>query len=270
MILLTPELGSRVRDWQRKLGLPEAGISEQPEAGGVAKTLTWGTNEVSARAIVLLSDLIGGAAIADNSLANSVVIHELGHVADYFERHRITGFPQPAQWPMNTDWPGIRAFIADVAWSEYAAESVAVLHMSAKDMRDFQANDLAYLEGVNTRSRQLVEAHKAKQISLLSLWNTSITNICNLFANFGRAAAHLPSETDLVSGSMNLAPSGEMACWRPIIEKLCSELNGLRALDYADWPTSHFAGIEEIVESGFQAVGLFPICNGKNFAVAVK
>lgn len=58
LILLTPELHSRAKDWQRQLGKPEAGASQQAEGEVGGKTMSWGVDRSSARTIILLSDLL--------------------------------------------------------------------------------------------------------------------------------------------------------------------------------------------------------------------
>jgi len=80
LILLTAELGNAVTRWQRALGVPEAGVSQQPEGLAVAKSMSWGTDEQTARSIIILADYIANGIGANNPIAVSTLAHELGHV----------------------------------------------------------------------------------------------------------------------------------------------------------------------------------------------
>ncbi len=66
LILLTPELHDRAKDWQRQLGRPEAGVSQQAEGVVGGKTISWGEDGDSARTIILLNDALATGAVLDN------------------------------------------------------------------------------------------------------------------------------------------------------------------------------------------------------------
>jgi hypothetical protein len=76
-------------------------------------------------------------------VATTTVIHELGHVHDDLARGLQIGFPQPGLSHNLNDWPRICAHLAEITWSEFAAECVAASYMTADDPREFIANDQA-------------------------------------------------------------------------------------------------------------------------------
>jgi hypothetical protein len=96
-----------------------------------------------------------------------VVAHarwELGHVHDDFARGLAIGFPQSRR-PCNLNhWPGICAHLADITWSEYAAESTAAHYMSGESLQELMANDPIHLAGVHKRLRQLIQNNKLGQL----------------------------------------------------------------------------------------------------------
>jgi hypothetical protein len=258
LVLLTPELHNRVKDWQRYLGRPEAGVSQQEEGEVGGKTMSWGTDRSSARTIILLSDVLAAGAVLDMPAAVSTVAHEFGHVTDYFQRRLIYGFPETVTPPMNNDWPGICREAADSIWSEYAAESAAFQFMGGTELEEFRENDVRYLAGVDARVRQSVTRFKDGQISLVALWNSSVTNLFDLLTNLGRAAARVSPEESSSAAAARLAAADGAAAWAPVIEKLIGELRTLRSKQYEDWSLEPFTGIEDAVELGFHAAGLIP------------
>lgn len=160
--------------------------------------------------------------------------------------------------PMNNDWPGIYREAADSIWSEYAAESAAFQFMGDQELEEFRENDTRYLAGINARVRQSVAQSKSGQISLVALWNSSVTNLFDLLTNLGRTAARVSLEGSGSAAGARLAAGGDAAAWVPVVEKLFGELRTLRSKRYEDWSLEPFAGIEDAVELGFHAVGLFP------------
>jgi hypothetical protein len=174
LILLTPELHDRAKDWQRQLGRPEAGVSQQQEGVVGGKTMSWGEDRDSARTIILLNDALAAAAVLDMSAAVSTVAHEFGHVTDYFQRRLIYGFLESETPIMNDDWPGICREAADSIWSEYAAESAASQFISEQELDEFRENDARHLAGIDARVRQSVSQFKAGQISLGALLSSLV------------------------------------------------------------------------------------------------
>jgi hypothetical protein len=258
LILLTPELHNRAKDWQRHLGRPEAGVSQQEEGVVSGKTMSWGVDRNSARAIILLSDVLAAGAVLDIPAAVSTVAHEFGHVTDYFQRRLLYGFPETSALPMNNDWPGICREAADSIWSEYAAESAGFQFMGGRELEEFRENDARYFAGINARIRQSIAQFKAGQISLVALWNSSVTNLFDLLTNLGRTAARVSPEENSSAAGARLAGADGAAAWAPVIEKLIGELRTLRSKRYEDWSLEPFAVIEDAVELGFHAAGLIP------------
>jgi len=262
LILLTPALHDRVKDWQRQLGTPEAGVSQQEEGVVGGKTMCWGKDRNSVRTIILLDDVLAAAAVLEAPTAISTVAHEFGHVTDYFQRRMLYGFSMSENHPMNDDWPGICREAADSIWSEYAAESAASRFMSKQETEEFRENDVRYLTGIDARVRQSVSQFKAGQIDRGALWNSSVTNIFDLFTNLGRAAARVSSEESGSAAGAKLAGGHATAVWAPVIEKLLGELRALRSKRYEDWSLEPFAGLEKTVELGFHTMGLIPDYDG--------
>lgn len=142
--------------------------------------------------------------------------------------------------------------------------------MSPEGLDSFARNDPVYLAGVHTRLRQSVRSYKLGQRDLSSLWGGSVTDVSDIFANLGRAAAHLPfAENEEEALGRLVDPSSEAACWRSVVERLVHELRALGAKNYSEWETEPFRGLEEVIALGFEAVGLFPTHNGKNLHVRV-
>jgi hypothetical protein len=270
LILLTAELGNAVRRWQRALGLPEAGVSQQPEGVAVAKSMSWGTDEKSARSIIILADSITAGIVANNSIAISALAHELGHVHDEFSRSLVLGFSESLTTPSNNDWPSICAYLAEMTWSEYAAESIGASYMTPENLRVLLLNDPLHLAGVHERLRQAVWSYKLGKRTLVSLWNGSVTELGDIFANLGRAIARLPFADNYEEALGRLVSlRNEAACWEPVIERLVQELEALGNADCPKWGTTPFSRIQQVIVAGFEAVGLFPTYEGGSLHVRV-
>ena len=270
LVLLTAQLGNVVTRWQRALGLPEAGVSQQPEGIAVAKTMSWGRDAESARSLIILADYMANGVIANNSIAISTVIHEFGHVHDDFSRGVVLGFPESQTPPASNDWPRICAYLAEIIWSEYAAESVAATHMTHEDLFALLLNDPLHLAAIDQGLRQAVWSYKCRQRTLVSLWNASVTEFSDIFANLGRAIARLPFADNYEESLARLAnPNNEAARWKPVVERLLGELQTLGSTGYSKWRSDPFSGIQEVVAEGFRAVGLFPTYDGKTLNVRV-
>lgn len=246
LVVLTAELGNVVSRWQRALGLPEAGISQQPEGTAVAKTMSWGKDAESARSVIIMADYMAVGVVANNSIAITTVIHELGHVQDDFLRGVALGFRELQTPPASADWPRVLALVAEITWSEYAAESLAASQMTREDLRTFLLNDPLHLTGVDARLRQAVSSYKYRQLSLGSLWNSSVTELSDIFANLGRAIARLPFADNYEEAHTRLVcPNTEAARWKPVIERLIQELESLGSTGYAAWGATPFSGIKK-------------------------
>ncbi len=264
LVLLTGQLNDAVIRWESALGLPEAGVSKQPEGIPGAKTMSWGSDEESARSIIILADAIAAALARDHPLGVPAVAHELGHVHDEYMRGLRLGFPKSHIPPGVDDWPRVRSLLATIAWSEYAAESVASPYMTADSLRESMLNDTVHLAGVHRRLRQFIWSYKRREHDLISLWSGALTSTSNLFANLGRAIARLPFSKHAPEAiAALLEPSGEAAGWKPAIQCLLHEFQTLGSMPYAEWPVGPFETLEEGIELGFQAVGLFPSYDGK-------
>ncbi len=270
LVVVTAELGETVSYWQRALGLPEAGVSKQPEGVVAGKYISWGSDQESARSIIILDVGIAAGVAAGEPLAVATVVHELGHVHDDFARSLVQGFTRPKTPPQLNDWPRIRACCAENAWSEYAAESLAAEYLTPENLRAYTGNDSAYIEGVHRRLRQLVSNFKAGKLDLSSLWCRSVTDVSDVLANLGRAAARLPFVDDKEIRATPVNPHGEASPWKPVIERLVNELQALDAGTYSQFRGEAFSAIEETVESGFHAAGIFPDYGCENLRVVVR
>jgi hypothetical protein len=105
LILVVANLGEAVNCWNRALGLPESGVSQQPEGVVAGKQMSWGTTRESARSIILLPDYMAAAIALEVSAATATLIHELGHVHDDFARGLTRGFRPFQTPPQLNDWP---------------------------------------------------------------------------------------------------------------------------------------------------------------------
>jgi hypothetical protein len=272
LILVTANLEEAVNCWNRALGLPETGVSQQPEGVVAGKHMSWGTSKESARSIIILPDYVAAAIALDAPAATATLIHELGHVHDDFARGLTRGF-RPYQTPPHlNDWPGLCSYIAEeMTWSEYAAESIAAGYYTPEELASFERNDGSHLAGVHTRLRQSICKFLQGQLDFASLWSGSVTNLSDLFANLGRAAAHLPfAENEGEARGRLVAPDSEPVCWRPVVERLVGELSALREKDYSEWGPAPFSRLAEVVVLGFEAAGFFPAYNGNNLHVNVR
>jgi hypothetical protein len=207
---------------------------------------------------------------ADLSIAITCVIHELGHVHDDFARGLAIGFPQSRPCNLN-DWPGICAQCAEITWSEYAAESTAAAYMTREDLAEFALNDPAHLVGINNRLRQLIQSNKLGQLDFPSLWSRAVTDISDLFANLGRAAARFRFAENGGQARAGFVDAGvEAASWKPIVERLFNELNALREKNYPEWDTEPFRGLGEVIALGFHAAGFLPVPVGEGLRVKLR
>jgi hypothetical protein len=270
LFLLTADLAETASRWQRALGMPEAGVSNQPEGVAVSKFMCWGNDEESARSIIIIADTLAAGTVAGDALAVAGVAHELGHVHDEFLRGVALGFSESRTPPGVKNWPKVCAYIAEMAWSEYAAESIGASHMSREELRDAMANDPVHLAGVHGRLRRLIWNYKCGRQDLFSMWCSSVTALGDILANLGRASARFPfaDNGNAAEGRLLDLPS-DAARWKPVIERLVPELRRLGALSYSAWGPEPFRGIGEIVAMGFEAVGLYPTYDGTDLHVRV-
>src|ERR1035441_7821844 len=270
LILMAGNLAEAVSPWEQALGRPQMGVSNQPEGVAVAKKITWGCTQESARSIIILTDLIAVAAIRGDSVAPTTLAHELGHVHDEFSRGVALGFPESHTVPDIRDWPKVRAYIADMAWGEYAAESVGARYMGPELLNECILNDPVHLAGVHGRLRQSICNYRFHGQDLVSLWSGGITAIGDIFANLGRASARLQfAQSPQEALNRLLAPQNGAMSWKPVIERVVHELQLLGVKRYSEWEAKPLRGIEEAVAMGFEAVGLFPTHNGSTLHVRV-
>jgi hypothetical protein len=98
-----------------------------------------------------------------------------------------------------------------------------------------------------------------------------VTDISDLFANLGRAAAHVPfAENGLQVRAGFVDPNGEAAYWKPVVERLFDELTALGDKNYTEWGAEPFSGLSEVVSRGFQAAGFLPIHDGEDLHVRIR
>jgi hypothetical protein len=271
LVQVTARLGEAVSHWERAIGLPESGLSNQPEGVVAGKHMRWGNDKESARSIIILADYIAGGVAMDIPVAIATVVHELGHVNDELARGLILGFPQSQLPPNISDWPGLCACVAENTWGEYAAESVAAGYWGREDMHSLMLNDLVHLEGVHKRLQQSVWSFKLGQRDLTSLWSAAVTDVYDIFANLGRATARLPfAGSDEEALARRIDPDGEAACWKPVIERLVHELQALGVKNYSEWGAEPLSALKEVIALGFEAAGFFPTYDGKNLHVKVS
>jgi hypothetical protein len=64
--------------------------------------------------------------------------------------------------------------------------------MTREDLASLMVNDPTHLLAIHKRIRQLVESSKIGQLDIPSLWSRAVTEVFDLFANLGRAAARFP------------------------------------------------------------------------------
>lgn len=272
LILVTAGIGDAVNHWNRALGLPESGVSQHPEGVVAGKHMSWGESAESARSIIILPDYIAVAVAANDSTARATVIHELGHVHDDFARGSATGFRQAQPPPRLNDWPRLCTYIAEeMTWSEYAAESIAAGYWAPNAMKSFAAHNSLYLAGVHSRLRRLVLNYNVGQLDLSSLWSRAVTDLSDLFAHLGRAAAHVGlAENHGAALDCAVNPGGEEACWKPVVERLLHELQALGAKSYSEWGGAPFCGLEDAIALGFEAAGFIPTYNDNNLHLKVS
>jgi hypothetical protein len=104
----------------------------------------------------------------------------------------------------------------------------------------------------------------------VSLWNGSVTELGDIFANLGRAIARLPFADNHEEALGRLVGlRDEVACWKPVIERLVQELKTLGDADYPEWGVNPFSRIQQVIVAGFEAVGLFPTYEGGSLHVRV-
>jgi hypothetical protein len=241
-------------------------VSKQAGAIAVGKTISWGSDAESWRSILLLADYMGAGLVADNQIAVATIVHELGHVHDDFSRAYLLGFQGSRFVPYAHDWPRLCVYVAEITWGEYAAESIAASYIPPEQMREYIQSDVLHLAGVHKRLRELVWSYKLRQCDLATMWQSAVTGISDVFANLGRATAHVPFPQAL--DHFSALPS-EAAGWKPVIDRLVREIHTLGDRDYSDWEAKPFQGLAEAVALGFEAVGLFPSYDNDNLSVRV-
>jgi hypothetical protein len=271
LIVLSAKLDEVVSRWQRDLGLPEGGVSKQPEAVPAGKTISWGKDKESARSIIILADYVAAGVVANISVARASVAHELGHVHDEYQRGLVFGFPEASMPPTTTDWPKLCAYVAEMIWSEYAAESVAACYMTSEDLQQLMLNAPVHLAGIHERLSAAIDGYKAGQRDLSSLWGGAITDVSDVLANLGRAIAHLPPvEEDTQVLTCLTTISNEAACWKPIIERVMQELQALATNSYSGWGPAPWRGLASTVALAFEAVGLLPTYRDGKLSLKVR
>ena len=266
MIVVTANLAEAVNFWNRELGFPEAGVS----GGAVGKHFSWGNDLESARSIVILHAGIAIGLVTGLSIAATTVTHELGHVHDDLARGLQIGFPKPGLSLNLNDWPRICAQLAEITWSEFAAESLAAAYTTANDLQELIANDPIHFAAIHEQLRRLIQSWKVGQLDFPSLWSQAVTNLSDLFANLGRAAARLPYATNGAQARADFIDTvGAAASSKPVVDQVFHELDALADAAYSQWAAEPFRGLGELIAAGFNAAGFFPIPCGQDLRVNV-
>ena len=262
LIQVTANLGEAANFSNRKLGLPEAGVSD----GAAGKHILWGNGPESARSVVMLRFDIAVGLVSGFSKAPTTVIHEFGQLHDDFVRGVMFGFRQHSNHA--GDWPAICAHFAEITWSEYAAESTSGPYVTAEDLQEFMTNDPSYLADIHKQLRALIQSRLLGQLDFPSLWSQAGTKLSDLFANLGRAAARFPFATNGAEARAGFVDAaGEAASWKPVVDEIFSELDALADVAYSQWAAEPFRGLGEQIGAGFNAAGFFPISCGQDLCV---
>lgn len=256
-IIVTAQLDDTVRHWQRELGEPEAGVSNQSEGGAAGKTLVWGTGAGDdTYSVILLQDYIAVAAVLRNPVAVGCLAHELGHVHDETIRRRISG-SDLLESADQRDWNAVRRTMGALAWSEYAAERVGATYLPDDTMQQLLEFGFDYLNGVSDRLRELVRGHTRKELGLRELWGTTITYQANIFSQLGRTCATISRSADpevrldrFIDQVSTIHPR-----WGGVVRALYAELGALSDSNYLGW-NENFEEIDVSVEDAFRAIGL--------------
>jgi hypothetical protein len=257
LIDITPDLDGRVRHWQRQLSLPENGITVLTESEGfvMGKQFVWRHPAGNHCAVMVVSNLLLDHIEANTIYGTALLAHELGHIDDECWRD-----PDPVARPRLTDWPGLRAFVAEAMWSEAAANTAARPFISDQLFTEDLESWRSMLAG---RRDRLKAAHAQYQsdADVGALWFEAHAHVCTMLIHLGRMigeaafnearATMLTSDTRKISGA-----------WADLIADLMDEIEVL--LDVASGggpcPKGWSLGtLEPLVNDAFVIEGMEPV-----------
>jgi hypothetical protein len=256
LLVVASDFPTEVAKWQQQLGQAE-GISSENTAG---KTLSWGSGEPeSTYSVITLSEGVALGLIEGDtklkSIAIQTLIHELAHVHTDYLFLRLFGPPSLEQ----SDWAGIRQFIALSTLAEFFSESIALLYVEDYEFfEEFVSLGTTILQDAQQQIEQGILTFQ-KDRDIVQLWKLAVYELSKAFNQLGRSIGYLAAARHAGNDCFNqffedvnrLSP-----LWESVVGQLVDELDTLA--NQENWDLDSFNGLYDIIEQGFLAAGIQP------------
>lgn len=262
LVSVTNDLHAEVRRWGEELGRPQFTTILGDAVTG-AKTLLWGSGKLdSTYAIIVLFDWVAAGMLQSDDFKTNdqnfegYFVHELAHIHDSYLNLLYFGESPEI---LNDDWIGIRQAIAEAAWGEFFAESIAYPYfLKPCFKRELTLTLTLFQDALWDIERAVLEYEYNREIS--NIWPLSTSRISNIFNQFGRLLGFIYTASlagndyvsELIKKINEISPR-----WGTIVRHLNQHLRQI--ITQKERNISTFSDLAEVVEDGFKACGLFPL-----------
>lgn len=264
LVVVANDVPQEVRRWQAQLGQAQLPLDEA--SGMVAgKTFVWGDGEPDTTfGVVIIRETLAAEILEKGelpSVSRATLVHEFAHVHDDFMRLRQFG---PETNPKCDDWAGIRHSIALFAWTEYFAELTSCREHPDGALQ----NSVSLAKDLTCRALECIDDAKAQyheDRNMGLLWSVACDELSKVFNQFARAIGLATGLGENLTEEA-LRSVGIESVWNEMLLELQESLRKIESLDGLPAALSK---IENIIESGFNNLGLYPEPEGGRLRVRV-
>ncbi|MFC1611638.1 hypothetical protein ACFL6C_11820 [Myxococcota bacterium] len=241
-VLVAADVTDTITYWQKQIGEPE-GTSSTSYVMVKGKALTWRSEpeQVPMSVVILWEGVILGT-LRGASSTRALIYHELGHVHDHLRILETRGYR--CRRPSIHE-NAVLTFMAETAWNEYAAETVASRQHTAED----RTARVGYSNMVLSRLQELDELKDQffEDDDETSFWQNSISAMAHCLNILATVLAALcPRGEKTQELTQFLDQLEDQAGWRDLALGFANALLAVHRLDY-DWPEDVFSCVEEII-----------------------
>jgi hypothetical protein len=271
LLHFTSSMDDTVRYWQDQLGLPVNGVTALAEGEGevAGKHFIWGDGKPeTTHAIVVLSDFVLKGLASGEGSALSTLAHEIGHVDDAGWRLLQLGHQQ-LKHPMLNDWSGFKLFLADMMWSECAANLVASMFMTEREIEESREYWVKMLTQRRARISAAIDAYR-KDGDMGALWMTGHANMAVITTQLGRAVGDALSDHE---AEKKLVEATRAVCdsWGALVDEF---LEALAEMASCAWTEKKMAAwslepLQPLISRAFHIEHLVPVEVGDRLRIDV-
>lgn len=262
LIQVASEFGKEVCEWQEEIYGYSAGVTSMREGEAVGKTISWNCENDNIKrfnSIIIITEGMAAGIVTDEPLAIGVLMHELLHCfVDYMMFQKLG----PEKDPDIRDLPGIKRMLANSIWSEFFIE----VH-TYRYTKSLYNDDLLILpcrmlkESLEGIKLEIDYYREHGQID--ELWRYVVKNTSSVFAHMGCILGMLSgiSINERIDYFNEFYSNIEKvsAAWEIVCRELQKELsNTFTTVDTFDELSFQFDKLEQIIENGFNACGIYP------------